>query len=303
MTRSHLLALVSSAVLGAAVACSSGGTTQQADTQPPPATPTTSGSGSTGPTAPQATTAPHGGTSTPAVSTQSVTVFLLRGEHLVAVHRSVPVTSGAVATAAMTSLLAGPTAAERAAGMSTTVPAGTTLRGVSVANGTATVDLSKTYESGGGSMSVMARLAQVVYTMTQFPTVQRVVFRLDGTPVTVFSGEGVIIDHPATRSQFTDLLPPIFIDSPAVGETVTSPVRVHGLANVYEGQFRVDVVDGSGRVLASRPAHATMGEYSEFTVVIPYTVSTPGPGAVVGWDASPKDGSRIDEYRVAVTLR
>ena len=51
------------------------------------------------------------------------------------------------------------------------------------------------------------RLAQVVYTLTQFPSVDGVIFSLDGEPIDVLGGEGVIIDHPLARSDYTDLLP------------------------------------------------------------------------------------------------
>ena len=40
------------------------------------------------------------------------------------------------------------------------------------------------------------RLAQVVYTVTQFDTVKSVRFHLDGEPVDVFSGEGIVLDKP-----------------------------------------------------------------------------------------------------------
>lgn len=294
MTRKTFLGVTACAALVLAGGCASGGTSNEAATQTPTPVPSTSSTPTT--VSPSATPAP-------AVTTRSVHVYFLRGENLLSVHRSVRVTGGAVATATMTSLLAGPTSGERGAGITTTIPAGTTLNGIDISNGTATVDLSKAYESGGGSLSMSARLAQVTYTMTQFPTVQRVTFKLDGKPVTVFSGEGIILDHPTTRAQYYELLPPIWIDSPAVGETVTSPVQVRGLANVFEGQFTVDVVDASGKVLTTRPAHAAMGEFAAFTVSIPYAVASPGPGRVVGWDASPKDGSRIDEWPMAVTLR
>ena len=53
-----------------------------------------------------------------------------------------------------------------------------------------------------------ARLGQVVYTLTQFPTVQKVRFELDGRPVNVFSSEGIVLDHPVGRSDYQDLSPP-----------------------------------------------------------------------------------------------
>ena len=102
----------------------------------------------------------------------------------------------AVGAAALTDLLAGPTEVERSDGISTAVPAGTRLLGLVVSDGLATVDLSSEFESGGGSLSMMARLGQVDCTLDQFPTVDGVSFELDGEPVDVFSGEGIVLDKP-----------------------------------------------------------------------------------------------------------
>src|SRR5437763_752338 len=81
-----------------------------------------------------------------------------------------------VATAALHELLAGPTRAERAAGIGTEIPGTTRLLDVSIANGVAKVDLTSDYEAGAGSRALKLRLAQVVYTLSQFPTVKRVRF-------------------------------------------------------------------------------------------------------------------------------
>ena len=233
---------------------------------------------------------------------QSLRVYFLRGEKVAPAYRQVWVENRAVAAATMRALLAGPTAAERAAGLSTAIPAGTSLRGVAITAGTARVDLTGRYESGGGSLSMSARLMQVVFTLTQFPSVQRVTFLLDGTAVRVFGGEGTMLDHPATRDQYASFLPAIFIDSPAFGEPVSSPLTVRGVANVFEGQFLVEVTDATGRVLARAPAHAAMGRYTEFATTLRFTAST-GPGQVTGYDHSAKDGRRILDYTVPVVLR
>jgi germination protein M len=85
-------------------------------------------------------------------------------------------------------------------GVSTAIPAGTQLLGISIDGGVATVDLTSEYQSGESSHSMQVRLGQVVYTLTQFPTVQSVRFRLDGAPVNVLSSEGIVLDHPVGRN-------------------------------------------------------------------------------------------------------
>ena len=153
-----------------------------------------------------------GSTTPPSGETpETVTVRLYwvsAGENALGVERTVPYTA-AVATAAMRELLAGPTAAEKATwpAIATAIPAGTRLLGLSVADGVARVDLSGEYASGGGTFGMTARLAQVVYTLTQFPTVDAVEFYLDGERVRTFSGEGIILDGPQRPADYYDLLP------------------------------------------------------------------------------------------------
>jgi spore germination protein GerM len=130
------------------------------------------------------------------------------GENALGVERSVPY-SPAVATAAMNALLAGPTLEEQATwpAISTAIPAGTKLLGLTIEGGIAKVDLSKEFESGGGTFSVTARLAQVVYTLTQFPSVTGVEFYVEGQKVEMFSSEGLILDGPQTIDDYANLLP------------------------------------------------------------------------------------------------
>ena len=63
--------------------------------------------------------------------------------------------------------------------------------GLSIKDGIATVDLSREFESGGGSASTFYRLGQVVYTLTQFSTIDAVTFQVEGRTVTTFGSEGV----------------------------------------------------------------------------------------------------------------
>jgi spore germination protein GerM len=256
---------------------------------------------------PTPTTAP---TRTPQPQTMIVRAYFLLDDAaggdpaLVPVLRTVP-KSKATAKAAMRMLLAGPSAKERAANprLRTTIPSDTGLRGINISDGLATVDLSADFASGGGSFSVRGRLAQVVYTMTQFSTVDRVEFRLDGNAVTVFSSEGIILRKPVTRATYReDFLPPIFVDRPAWGAALLSAGHVTGVANVFEAQFRVAVLDRRGRVLVDRPVKATAGTgtWGRFDVTLSYDVSMAQWGTLRVWDDSERDGSveSLREYPI-----
>jgi spore germination protein GerM len=126
------------------------------------------------------------------------------GTTLVAVSRQVTVRGpGAMLAAALEALLAGPTAEERARGLSTEIPAGTRLLGVRVREGLATVDLSEAVGSGGGSHSMRARLWQIVYTATQHPSASQALVLVEGQQRPGLGGEGIVIDRPIAR-------PPVF---------------------------------------------------------------------------------------------
>jgi len=189
--------------------------------------------------------------------------------------------------------------------MYTSIPEGARFLGLKIDNGIATVNLSREFESGGGSASVLGRLAQVVYTLTQFPTVSGVKFELDGVPVTVFSGEGVSLTDPVGRRDYTDQLPAIFVDRPAWGGVLGKPARITGLANVFEARFRVRILDAGHRSLADGPVMATCGTgcRGTFDVTVPYHLAAPGWGTLQVYVLSAKDGSveSLTEYPVWLT--
>ncbi len=185
------LAAILIGVLG--TACASGASSLGAAPPAPASSPTPSPGATPSPgPSPTKTTSP-----TPD-QTVTLQVWFAHGDKLFVTKRIEPFDPG-VARLALTALLAGPTDTERAAGLRTAIPTGTRLRALSLAGGVLTVDLSSQYGTGGGSLSVMMRLAEVVYTATQFSTVKSVAFEMDGRPVTAFTGEGVVLDHPQGR--------------------------------------------------------------------------------------------------------
>jgi germination protein M len=247
-----------------------------------------------------------GVSSTSAGSGSSVTyeVWFTRGESLFMVKRTQEATPR-IGTAAMESLLAGPNTQEQAAAVGSQIPAGTQLLGLNVDSGVATVDLTSEFESGGGSASMNMRIAQVVYTLTQFPTVKGVLFSLDGQRVDVLGGEGVIVDQPVTRRNYKSLLPAILVESPQIGEKVANPVTVSGTANVFEANVSVEIVDASGKVLGSTFTTATCGTgcRGTFSVDVPYQVSSATRGLIIVHDDDAAGtGTFPHEVRIPVVL-
>jgi hypothetical protein len=294
----------------------SGDATPDLSSPEPSTTPEPSASASTSPGAsasPTAAPTPRP-TSTPAPAASGTSVvrayFVLGSftdnEGLAPVLREVPQTK-AVATAAMRELLAGPNAAEMAArpAMYTAIPDGTTLLGISIADGIATVNLSQEFESGGGSASMQARVAQVTYTLTQFPTVTGVRFQLDGEPVTALGGEGIVLDQPVGRDDFRDQLPAIFVDRPAWGASLGNPGTVSGEANVFEATFQVELLDASDRTLVGKTVTASCGTgcWGSFRTSLAYTVGRGQWGTLRVFESSAQDGAEINitEYPVWLT--
>jgi germination protein M len=227
-------------------------------------------------------------------------VWFTAGETLASVSVDGPVVEG-VAAQALELLLAGPPGS-----YGTAVPDGTRLLGVNLEDGVATVDLSSEFETGGGSLSMFLRLGQVVYTVTEFETVKAVRFHLDGEPVDVFSGEGIVLDEPVTREDYEDLLPIITVDSPSAGAAVSSPVRVSGTANVFEANVTVRVLGADGRELARTFTTASCGSgcWGTYSVDVPFEVAAAESGTiVVEDDDADGDGRPSHAVRIRVGLR
>lgn len=87
----------------------------------------------------------------------------------------------AIARKTLEELLAGPTREEDGREFFTSINSGVTIQKLTIASGTAKVDLSKRIEEElGGSCRVTAIRAQITETLKQFPTVKEVIISIDG---------------------------------------------------------------------------------------------------------------------------
>jgi Sporulation and spore germination len=134
-----------------------------------------------GSTEPGVASAP--GTSSPASPAPSTAqIWMTRSGLLHRVTRTVG--GGPAARAALQALLAGPTDAERAAGVRTAIPRGARVLALTVTGHRATVNLSERFAwNAGDSRSTVLRLAQVVYTLTGLPGIHSVQIEISGRPL------------------------------------------------------------------------------------------------------------------------
>jgi len=262
-----------------------------------PASPPASGTAS-------ATASPSGQrpTATPTPAREiGVQAWFSRNGKLFVTQRTVPATAG-VGRGALDRVLTGPSAAENAAGLRTQIPAGTTLRGLRISAGIATADLSSSFESAASPSAMPLRIAQVVYTLTQFPTVTGVRFAINGEAKTVVGG--VPVQSPQTRAMYGGYLPAITVQSPVIGAQVANPVAVSGTADVFEATVSVRILNSAGHEIARTFTNASCGTGCRgvYSVTIPYSVPRTQPGTIVVFESSAKDGQPVNVQQIPVTL-
>lgn len=289
--RSALLLVPAIALLLASLA-SCGGKSQPATPSP------TATASSTSNSSPTTTSSPSSST------TLQLSVYFISNGKIAAGHRTVPKTR-AVATAAVRELLDGPTDAESSAGFVSALPPGASVRGIRITGGTAVVSLdAEVLQLGQNNPEAEATaLAQLTFTLTQFPTVTGVEFWSGDARIARVDGSSVDFTKPVSRADFENLAPAIFVESPCVGDSVGSPLVVSGTANTFEATFSVELLDSGGKMLARQTVTATAGSGARgtFQVSIPFATSA-GGGTLVAYEISQETGSRIHEVRLPLSF-
>jgi hypothetical protein len=99
-------------------------------------------------------------------------------------------------------LLQGPTPAEADAGLRTLLTPDVTIDRVRVVDGVAVVTLSGTATAQPSAHERALAVAQLVYTATAIPEVQRVRFEVDGEAAEIPRGDGTLTNRPVGREDY-----------------------------------------------------------------------------------------------------
>lgn len=90
--------------------------------------------------------------------------------------------------------------------LTTTIPRQTRLLDLRATEDGIYVDLSQEFTQGGGSSSMIYRVAQVLYTATSIDPQALVFLSIEGQPLNEenpLGGEGLLLEYPLTRQKFT----------------------------------------------------------------------------------------------------
>ncbi len=148
---------------------------------------------------------------------------------------------------------------------------------VIIANGTARVQIDR---------AAPAAIAEIVYTLTQFPSVKR---------VDIAGRAGL------TRDDFAAYLPVILVESPAAGAEVHAAFAVRGSAAVFEATLVVELVVG-GKVVERQTTTASEGAPARGTFEATLHARSPGAATVRAFAPSAEDGRPQHQVDVPVIV-
>lgn len=201
--------------------------------------------------------------------------------------------SAGIARAALNELISGTPLTE---GAQRVLPAGTKILGLSIKDGVATVDFSReVLNANVGATGEALGIASIVNTLTEFPTIDKVQFFVEGSAENGMDwwGHVGLSEQPFQRNLSNVYAPAIWVTSPVSGQTITSPLHIQGMAQVFEAMVSYRLKDANGNILVEGATMSSMGapEHGVFDLVLEYPATPSSYGTLEVYEVSMKDGS------------
>ncbi len=244
----------------------------------------------------------------PSAQTMNVAVYYLkegRGElYLVREVHSVAKTEG-VAKAALNELISGKVLTS---GAYRILPADTKVLGVKIENGLATVDFSReVLKANAGAAAEELGIKSIVNTLTEFPTVQKVQFTVEGSlsAASDWWGHVGLRGQPFKRDLGMVYEPVIWVTSPAPGQKISKQFDIKGSARIFEATVNYRLKDSGGNVIAEGYTMASEGApgRGDFSKTISLASSFAGTGQLEVFEVSMNDGSDMNKVIIPVEMQ
>ncbi len=214
---------------------------------------------------PDATGAPASSTPTASSGTTRVTIYYLvdgTNEMHLAPERHTVAKTQAIAKAALEELVHG---AAHDPDHTTPFPRAAKINSVTIRDTVATVDWSAdvlTANASGAETEALG-IQSIVYTLTEFASIAKVRFTVEGRSSGTASNGRVIEDfwgheglrgQPWDREPHIEVLAPITLWTPLQGAASSGTLRLTGEASVFEGNVGIVLRDASGKVVEQTSA-------------------------------------------------
>ncbi len=180
-------------------------------------------------------------------------------------------------------------------------PKDATVRGVSIAGGTATVDLSRAATTANLSDAAAdVALQQLVYTATAADlSVRKVKLTFGGRPVDVLWGHLALADRSFARAPKLDVQGLIWILAPRQGDRAASPVTVSVYGTAFEGNVTLKVLRGATEVTTTTVTTA-MGEFASASTKLSLPA---GSYSLRAYDDNAETGALVERDSKSFTVR
>ncbi len=185
------------------------------------------------------------------------------------------------------------------------LPENTQVLGISIEDGLATIDFSReVLNANAGSVGESLGIASIVNTLTEFPTISKVMFTVEGKVENAIDwwGHTGLYQQPFSRDLSRVYEPVIWVTVPVEGQVLAGVFTMRGSARIFEAMVSYRLTDINGNMLASGYTMASKGapERGDFEEVISFAPSSAGAGILEVYETSMKDGSELHKVTIPV---
>jgi hypothetical protein len=186
------------------------------------------------------------------------------------------------------------------------LPPGTRLLDIKTYDGEATVNFSpEVLAANVGSAGEALGIQSIVNTLTEFPQIRKVSFRVEGkldSRTRDWWGHVGLDSQPFKRNLDRVYEPAIWLTHPVADQVAGVPLLIKGSARVFEGTVHARLLDADGNELTGGFTTASEGApgRGDFEMKLTFNPPKKGKGTLEVFWVNPKDGSARDTVSIPI---